>query len=106
MRRVSGLTIPTLCLSPVDDAVPKFMKVVMDKEIPGSYGVSPANREQALQNGIFTIDANVLCDLWRYSPETHDAILDTMELLGAQRRLCWRRRFHCHSELLQRRLRA
>lgn len=59
----------------------------MDKEFPGSYGVSPADREQALQNGIFSIDANVLCDLWRYSPKTRDLLLDTMELLGKQGRL-------------------
>ena len=59
----------------------------MEKEFPGSYGVSPADREQALQTGIFSIDASVLCDLWRYSPETRDKILDTMELLSKQGRL-------------------
>lgn len=59
----------------------------MERMFPGSYGVNAADREQALQDGIFSIDANVLCDLWRYSPDTREKILDTMEHLSKQGRL-------------------
>lgn len=59
----------------------------MERMFPGSYGVNPEDREHALQIGIFSIDANVLCDLWRYSPETRDLLLNTMELLSQQGRL-------------------
>jgi len=48
---------------------------------PGYYEPSPEEFDRLWKEAIFTFDANVLLNLYRYSPDTRDALISTLKSL-------------------------
>jgi hypothetical protein len=59
----------------------------MDSVFPGSYGLNEQDKATVLRDGIVSFDANVLLDLYRFSPETRETRFESMQKLSQHERL-------------------
>ncbi len=56
----------------------------MKTEFPGYFPISEAGQKAAWKNGLFSFDASVLLDLYRYSDETRQELLKLFKSLGGR----------------------
>jgi len=57
---------------------------VMKAEFPGYFPISDEGQKAAWKNGLFSFDASVLLDLYRYSDETRQELLKLFKSLGGR----------------------